>query len=179
MSSSIPVCENPHGLCLTANPITLWANCYYEADFHKALSIYIYQKIFTSGSSPFEKKNLSWAFGPNFIKTVEAFGFRHQESKIKILLRACAETILGEATRDVHAIRKSEGGNAVQKKHGANEANRRDIDYEFHLHYWKTANGPIFISIVAHDDTSIAPAENVEFTSLNKCIPHLAQEQED
>jgi hypothetical protein len=83
--------------------------------------------------------------------------------------------ILGEATRDVHEIREGKSGSARQKKQGAYEAWRRDIDYEYHLHYWKTANGPVFMSVVVHNDMSIPDmAEEVQFGSIVEYLPHLA-----
>ena len=179
VSSSFPLCENPHGLCLSANPINVWADANYETSYHKALSLYLYQRIFTSGISPKDMKHLTWAFGANFIKTAETLGFVHQENKIKTLLRACAETILGENTRDVHGLRKGKSGSANQKKFGSDEALRRDIDYEYHLHYWKTAGGPVFMSVVVHNDMSIPDkAEEVQFGSIVEYLPHLAREQE-
>jgi len=114
VSSSFPLCENPHGLCLSANPINVWADANYETSYHKALSLYLYQRIFTSGISPKGMKHLTWAFGANFIKTAETLGFVHQENKIKTLLRACAETILGENMRDAHGLRKGKSGSANQ-----------------------------------------------------------------
>jgi hypothetical protein len=180
ISSSFPLCENPHGLCLSANPINVWSDANYETSYHKALSIYLYQRIFTSGSSQMEMKHLTWAFGANFIKTAETLGFANQENKIKTLLRACAETILGENTRDVHGLREGKSGSASRKKFGSDEACRRDIDYEYHLHYWKTANGPILMSVVVHNDMSITPlTKEVQFGSIVDYLPHLAQEQED
>jgi hypothetical protein len=39
---------------------------------------------------------------------------------------------------------------------GRDKAQRRDIDYEFHLHYWECANGTIELaSVVHHNDFSI------------------------
>jgi hypothetical protein len=39
---------------------------------------------------------------------------------------------------------------------GSDKAQRRDIDYEFHLHYWEIANDVIELaSVVHHNDFSI------------------------
>jgi hypothetical protein len=180
VSSSMTLCENPHGLCLCADPVTVWANSKCDADYYKALSLYLYQRIHVSGLSISQKKNLHWAFEPNFMKTAKALGFFQEERKIKMLLRACAETILGDTTRDVHQLRRGKGGNDPQKKQESDGANRRDIDYEYHMHYWKTTKGPVFMSVVVHNDMKITQkAEDVPFTSLMKNLPHLSEEQED
>ena len=170
---SILFCENPHGLFLSANPITVWAACQRETDYHKSLCISIYQVICKSASSPLDSRDLFWAFGHNFIRTAKDFGFLHQEDKIRMLIRACAETILGHAMSDVHHLREGKGGNSPQRKYGSYKAWRRDIDYEFHLHYWEAPDGrPIFADIVVHNNMSItSPPEDIEFISIRNHLP--------
>ena len=66
------------------------------------------------------------------------------------------ETIRGQNLPGVHALRTSPGGNATQRLRGTDKAQRRDIDQEFHLHYWECANGTIELaSVVHHNDFSI------------------------
>jgi hypothetical protein len=48
------------------------------------------------------------------------------------------------------------GGNEPQQKRGQDKAWRRDIDYEYHLHYWECDDGSVeFASVVTHNDFSI------------------------
>lgn len=71
-------------------------------------------------------------------------------------LRSIVETVLGQNAAAVHAIRTSAGGGAAQRKRGNDKAQRRDIDHEFHLHYWECANGAIELaSVVHHNDYTI------------------------
>ena len=55
-----------------------------------------------------------------------------------------------------HWIRTSTGGNASQLKRGNDAAWRRDIDHEYHLHYWITIDGFEFSVVVHHNDFSIS-----------------------
>ena len=73
------------------------------------------------------------------------------------LLRATSDAIDGLNLRDVHALRTGQGGNNPQRrrKHDKAKAWRRDIDDEYHLHYWEIENGIEFASTVVHDDFTI------------------------
>jgi hypothetical protein len=62
----------------------------------------------------------------------------------------------GEQLAAVHALRAGKGGNNPKWTRGKDNAQRRDIDTEFHLHYWKCADGTIELaSVVRHNDFSI------------------------
>lgn len=69
------------------------------------------------------------------------------------ILRSIVETIKGDRLSDVHPLRTGSGGNNPQRMRGADKAQRRDIDYEFHLHYWECADGTVELaSVVYHND---------------------------
>ena len=54
---------------------------------------------------------------------------------------------------DTHALRESSGGNALQRMRGDDKAWRRDIDREYHLHYWACEVSTVeFACVVTHDD---------------------------
>jgi hypothetical protein len=72
------------------------------------------------------------------------------------ILRAIIETIRNQNMAAVHALRTGKGGADPQRMRGRDKAQRRDIDYEYHLHYWECANGAIELgSVVHHNDFSI------------------------
>lgn len=72
------------------------------------------------------------------------------------ILRSIVETIQGENLQDVHALRQGSGGNDAQRMRGSDKAQRRDIDREFHLHYWECTDGTVELaSVVYHNDFSI------------------------
>jgi hypothetical protein len=53
---------------------------------------------------------------------------------------------------DTHALRKSGAARAAQVTRGKDTAWRRDIDHEFHLHYWESEDGGIELaSVVPHN----------------------------
>ena len=72
------------------------------------------------------------------------------------ILRSIVETVHSLNLPAVHAIRTGPGGNNPQRMRNLDKAQRRDIDNDFHLHYWECANGSIELaSVVYHNDFSI------------------------
>lgn len=71
------------------------------------------------------------------------------------ILRSIIETIKGQNLSAVHALRTGSGGNDPQRVRDSDKAKaqRRDIDREFHLHYWELADGTVELaSVVYHND---------------------------
>lgn len=72
------------------------------------------------------------------------------------ILRSIVETVKGHNLPAVHALRTGSGGDDPQRTRGFDKAQRRDIDREFHLHYWECADGTVELaSVVYHNDFSI------------------------
>ncbi len=72
------------------------------------------------------------------------------------ILRSIVETTNGQNLQAVHALRTGTGGNDPQRMRGSDKAQRRDIDREFHLHYWEYSDGTVELaSVVYHNDFSI------------------------
>jgi hypothetical protein len=134
--------------------ISLWLNAEYE----KAISLYIEKIDCQTLKIGSDNYRLSYFFGSKFLDTVEKLGFKTEYNKVKKLLRSCSETILEENPSATHWLRIKKGANSAQKKRKKDQASawRRDIDYEYHLHYWKTTENRIeFASVVTHNDMTI------------------------
>jgi len=99
----------------------------------------------------------SWFINPAFGKSVRTLVGKGKPALARSLLRACVETIIGENMAGTHALRSGPGANAerVIRVRDKAAAMRRDIDQEYHLHYWSTSNGPEFAAMVVHADMSI------------------------
>lgn len=94
-------------------------------------------------------------FGLDFVSSAKKLGFLHDSKKIPRLLRVCADILLGRNLADAHPLRSGMGGNDPQRVRGKWSAWRHDIDYEFHLHYWKNGANIEFANVVTHEDVSI------------------------
>ena len=69
-----------------------------------------------------------------------------------------AETIEHRQMADTHALRHGLGANDAQRVRASDGAKawRRDIDREYHLHYWELGEGMVeFASVGPHNDFTI------------------------
>ena len=74
------------------------------------------------------------------------------------LLRAVADAVDGENLPAVHSLRIARGANSPQRRRKRDNAKawRRDVDDEYHLHYWELQDGSIELASVGpHNDFSI------------------------
>ncbi|MGH9575317.1 MAG: hypothetical protein ACRD40_17530, partial [Candidatus Acidiferrales bacterium] len=95
-----------------------------------------------------------WYVGRKFVDSVLSLNLISPEAG-KRILRECAGTVLGLQVGSTHPIRVGRGGNEEQLRQGDAAAWRRDIDYDYHLHYWSSPAGIEFASVVIHGDYSI------------------------
>jgi hypothetical protein len=157
ISGCLNSCVNPNSLYLFIDALKVWLTADCEKFYKQAITIYVYRENCQLENPKSKSKLSSWSFGHRFLKTAKNLNFLDDEIKIKILLRACAETILEENLSATHWLRTGKGANNPQKKRKKDKAGawRRDIDREYHLHYWQTSSGPEFASVVVHNDMSI------------------------
>ncbi len=148
-------CSCISGLFLLLDPVYIWLNAENIEGFTKAIDVALHQALYYKGINEPDVNVYKWKMGPKLLDTAKKNGFLKQENKVKELLRACVEVILKENMRDTHGLRNGKGANAPQVCRGVDLAWRRDIDYEYHLHYWETASGPELAAIVVHNDMSI------------------------
>jgi hypothetical protein len=133
------------------DPTALWLEATTQLTQTLAVNLAI-ARLSRSAGLPAER---GFFFGRKFFATAGALGFLGQVPLARILIRACAETVLRTNLQGVHWLRTGPGANDSQRKRGMDRAWRRDIDYTYHLHYWETPDGPEFASVVSHNDMSI------------------------
>ncbi|ASF40967.1 hypothetical protein CEH05_18115 [Halobacillus halophilus] len=132
------------------DPITIWKNARSKEEYEYAVKIYTCQYTCTHNNSFKE-----WNLGNEFHINMRKYNFTHQESKINSLLRSIADAILDQNLHKVHSLRESRSGNSSQKTYKNKKALRRDIDQEFHLHYWVEGNHLEFAQLGVHNDMNI------------------------
>lgn len=119
----------------------LWDVAASAADVSLVLSAYLRGR---PASSPCR----SFRFHGNFIATRPIL----TPAEVERTLSAMADAVLNERMEKVHALRINSGGGAPQRMRGLDKAQRRDVDYEYHLHYWTCADGSIeFVSVAVHN----------------------------
>lgn len=150
LSSSLNVCSSWHTVCTAITIDQAWAASTTDDDYVGALKIYLISHS-TAATTP----QLAWKFGPDFVESFVVLGFDRQQTKIRSLLRACSETIYSLNMSATHSLRRGAGPNELQLKKGRWKAWRRDIDHEYHLHYWENGDEVEFAAVVVHNDFRI------------------------
>jgi len=104
-----------------------------------------------------EREDRPWSINTHFYTSIWALIGAGKASLIRAVIRACVETVVDENMAATHQLRRGHGANEPQKIRDADKAGawRRDIDHEYHLHYWVTSNGPELAAVVVHVDSSI------------------------
>ncbi len=152
----ILVCDDFKGLvrCLDEGAILMEACDRPGAEL--AIKIALFKDSLARGEEPNWSDTRSPVIGTSFLATC-CECCRDQGSGLSPrILRAIVETMQNRNMAAVHALRTGRGGDDPQRMRGNDKAQRRDIDYEFHLHYWECANGLVELaSVVHHNDFSI------------------------
>ena len=150
------VCDDFKGLvrCLDESAILK------EACDIPGVELAIKVALFKDALSKSQKPNWSDAKSPkignHFLETCQKCCRDQGGGLPPSILRAIIETIRNQNMAAVHALRTGKGGADPQRMRGRDKAQRRDIDYEYHLHYWECVNGTIELgSVVHHNDFSI------------------------
>jgi hypothetical protein len=100
--------------------------------------------------------NNGCTLGREFAASVRQHRFGDDPAIYGRIIRACADTILGTNLAAVHPLRRGRGAEDPQQTRGTALAWRRDVDYEYHLHYWQTpGESPEFAAVVVHEDFNI------------------------
>lgn len=136
--------------CSKIEPAIIWINA--QNDMCIKMAIYI--KIFQHDESEdyiYQDNEPNFILHDTFFKSMRALNFHTDEAKIDILLRALYEEILNINMKDTHELREGKSGGSKQIYHKGYLAWRRDIDYEYHLHYWKKGNELVFTDVVPHN----------------------------
>ncbi|MDR1578339.1 MAG: hypothetical protein LBT86_08995 [Deltaproteobacteria bacterium] len=122
-----------------------------------AIQIALFKSMIAQGDSPDWDDLIVPAVGIKFRESRPRVCADQGDSAPPRILRSIVETIKRDNLLAVHAPRTGSGGNAPQRTRGSDKARRRDIDREFHLHYWERADGTVELaSVVYHNDFSIS-----------------------
>lgn len=145
-------CDSFGKLTLIVNTAALWRICTLTNSYKKIIEMHTLKKIIEAG---FELKILSSKFSKDFINSVNELHFNTNDARIKALLDTISEVLSNVNLATTHAIRESEGGDSAQVEYNGYKAWRKDIDREYHLHYWKRGDDIILAKVVPHNDFSI------------------------
>ena len=150
------VCGSFHRLLMTLDEVGIlrWAKT--AVHVATAVKVGVYKKFVSSGNVlPWEELP-AFEIGHEFFGSLQTHHVAADSDLAEKLFRAIVETICHENLGATHALRKGRGANDPQRMRGEDAAWRRDVDYEYHLHYWECAKGTVELAlVVVHNDFSI------------------------
>ncbi len=153
------VCDNFRGLLACMDESAILREAIDDAGVEIAIRISLYKARLTRFLEPDWDDVKKMRLGREFGEKIRRCCRNAPPAVSASALRAISETIDKQNMRAVHALRTGSGGNAPQRiRQGNDEAKawRRDVDHEYHLHYWETKEGIIELaSIGVHNDLSI------------------------
>ena len=159
-NGSVLACRDFRGLISNIDESAVWLAATDETGKEIAIRIAVYKSRINRGLDQVWDINLPLRFGRRFLAKVDDLcNSVDTEDFISKLLRSMTETIEGENMAAVHALRINDSGGSPQRIRVSDQAKawRRDIDYEFHLHYWECDGGIIEFGSVGPHNASDLP----------------------
>lgn len=153
---TVLVCEDFRGLIENLDESAILLCATDQLGVEIAVRIALFKSRLARGNEPDWDDTGGLRFGARFFDSVRGCCQDQAESFAGRLLRAVVEIIDRQNMGSVHALRTGPGGNAPQRMRGHDKAMRRDVDYEYHLHYWHCDDGALELaSVGVHNDFSI------------------------
>lgn len=148
-------CSKYNDLYKIIDPVNLWVNTTDENVYQMAIKLNTL-KVANDLAKQISIEDLNnFSFGRDFFKTAKLNNFLKNESNTKNLLKSISDLLLGINLSKTHHLRINKGGDSPPKKRDNYIAWRKDIDYEYHVHYWSDGNSFEFASIVTHNNYDI------------------------
>ena len=148
------VCEDFSGFVACLNETAILLRAKDDVGVETAIRIALYKARMANHQTPDWEDVPFFRIGHSFRATMQ--GIHPTEQVAGRLLRAIVETLERTSMAATHALRTGSGGGDPQRMRENDKAMRRDIDYEYHLHYWQCDDGAVEIaSVVTHNDFSI------------------------
>ncbi len=150
------VCDDFNGLIQCLDEAAIFVGASDDLGIKLSLRIALFKYDLEQKDIPDWSNTSVPSIGANFRETCQQCCVSQSDSLPPKILRSIIETIKGQNLAYVHSLRTGPGGNDPQRMRGADKAQRRDIDREFHLHFWECSDGTIELaSVVFHNDFSI------------------------
>jgi hypothetical protein len=97
-----------------------------------------------------------FSFNRHFMTCLKTCGVFTNLALARSTLRSIVEILENVQMANVHALRSGAGADDPQVTRGSDSAWRRDIDHQYHLHYWQCAgNSKELACMVVHNDFHI------------------------
>jgi hypothetical protein len=153
---SAVVCSSLHHLLMGLDEAAILRAAANISHVRAAITVALYKREVEGRLDPKWENLPQFEIGPEFLATLRAQNVPGNPGLAQRVIRSAVETIRHDNLPATHWLRKGRGGDDPQRMRGDDAAWRRDIDYEYHLHYWECGNGIVELAVVVvHNDFSI------------------------
>ena len=149
-------CDDFRGLieCLDEAAILVGASD--NPGIELAIRIALFKDSIAQGETPDWSSAMNSRIGSELRESCQQCCADQGDALLPKILRSIVETINRRNLSAVHALRTGPGANDPQQMRDNDKGQRRNIDREFHLHYWDCDDGTIELAkVVYHNDFSI------------------------
>lgn len=154
--ASVLVCSSLNEFLLCLDAVRILRLATQDHDIEVAVRLGLYRTFYTRGSPRDWSKLPDFRVGGDFFRSLQEHHVMSGSSLAERLMRCILETICHENLADTHALRTGQEAGKPQRARGNDMAWRRDVDREYHLHYWECDAGIVELArIVVHNDFSI------------------------
>jgi len=153
---STAVCSTFHDLIMSLDETQILRTATDETQVAASFRIALYKR-FVSQGNPVRWQDLPiFSMGREFVNSLKNHHVMSGSGLAERLIRAVLETICRDKLDATHALRIGRGAGDAQRTRGTDLAWRRDIDHEYHLHYWESKGGATELAIlVVHNEFGI------------------------
>ena len=151
-------CHDFRGFLGSIDEVATWRSATGDTGKQLAVRIALYKSRLERNLRPEWDDDVRIRIGRDFIQIADSVCRGNPDALVRALFRSIAETGDRLNLAATHALREGQSGGAPQRHRSADGATawRRDIDYEYHLHYWECSDGTVELaSMGPHNDFSI------------------------
>lgn len=147
--------ESFFGFCSDiTTPKIIWKNAKSNTELEIGIRIKLLQEC-KYDCIEHSYENHSFNFQKSFFNWILDLNLKSVESKLNATLRSVSDVILGKNKQEIHWLRVGKGAKDPQVKYESFCAWRKDIDDEYHIHYWCNGQMLIFADVVPHKIVTI------------------------
>jgi hypothetical protein len=147
------ICPSFHDYLMALDECTLWRLAKSDAEMEIAIKTSHYKGRALRGELTAWEALPTFRLNAKFLRSVKACRAQEDAALGRSSLRAISETIDGLQMAATHILRTGEGPNDPPITRGVDHAWRRDVDHEYHLHYWLCGDGQLELSCIVRHNT--------------------------
>lgn len=154
--AQLSLSQNFRELLSAIDEVAVWEAAETDDDAKRAVKLAVYKARIEEGLEPAWEDIPDFTFNKKFVESANKCFAANAHSLIAKVLEVMADTLDDRKLSLTHPLRTGPGGDDPPRTRNGDTAMRKDVNYQYHLHYWLCEDGTIeFGSVVVHNDFTI------------------------